>query len=161
MELHDLLVKTYYQRRPATLANRPQERQLSDAIAICFGSSMTPGIVPDGERCPPSRPASRAAATAYRRGGCSISYVPRNNFYAHAYPQPLAQGCRYGPWPEYWCWEDAATPKRWLYRHFTSRRNDLDWSINQVCFAATVSDRPGVLAIRDGDRHAVLRELSW
>ena len=148
LELHDLLVKTYYQRRPATLVNRPQAWQLSDTIAICFGSSMTPGIVPAG---------SMAAFEARVEGGrssvptrwMSISCVPRNNFYAHPYPQPLVQGCEWA-WPEYWCWEDAATPKRWLFRHFTARRNDLDWSINQVCFAATVSDRPGVLAIRMG-----------
>ena len=109
---------------------------------------MTPGIVPAG---------SMAAFEARVEGGrssvptrwMSISCVPRNNFYAHPYPQPLVQGCEWA-WPEYWCWEDAATPKRWLFRHFTARRNDLDWSINQVCFAATVSDRPGVLAIRMG-----------
>ena len=53
-------------------------------------------------------------------------------------------------WSEYWWWEDAATPKQWHYRHFTSRRNDLDWSINQVCFAATVTERPGELAIMMG-----------
>ena len=42
------------------------------------------------------------------------------------------------------------TPKQWLYHLFTSRRNDLDWSINQVCFAATVNDQPGELAIMMG-----------
>ena len=50
LEVHDLLVKTYYQGRPATLANRPPQRQLSDAIAICFGSSMTPGALPAGSK---------------------------------------------------------------------------------------------------------------
>ena len=70
LEVHDLLEKTYYQGRPATLANRPQERQLSDAIAICFGSSMTPGGLPERANAR-TRPASRAAATACPRGGCS------------------------------------------------------------------------------------------
>ena len=149
LEVHDLLEKTYYQGRPATLANRPQERQLSRAVAICFGRSMTPGSVPAG---------SLAALEARVEGGrysvptrwLLINYLPRNNFYAHPYPQPPVQGAAEWNWPEYWCWEDAATPQRWLFRHFTSRRNDLDWSINQVCFAATVSDRPGVLTIQMG-----------
>ena len=149
LEVHDLLEKTYYQGRPATLANRPQERQLSRAVAICFGRSMTPGSVPAG---------SLAALEARVEGGrysvptrwLLINYLPRNNFYAHPDPQPPVQGAAEWNWPEYWCWEDAATPQRWLFRHFTSRRNDLDWSINQVCFAATVSDRPGVLTIQMG-----------
>jgi transglutaminase-like putative cysteine protease len=145
LELHDLLVKTYYQGRPATLSNRPQERQLSDAIAICFGGSMTPGSVPAGTD---ARVEARAEGGRYSvptRWLC-LSYLPRNNFYAHAYPQPLNQGCHWD-WSEYWWFEDELTPRQWQYRYFTSRRNDLDWSINQVCFAATVTDRPGDLAI--------------
>ena len=145
LEVHDLLVKTYYQGRPATLANRPPQRQLSDAIAICFGSSMAPGALPAG---------SEAGVEARVEGGryslptrwLLLGYLPRNNFYAHAYPQPITQGCSWD-WSEYWWWEDAATPKQWLYHRFTSRRNDLDWSINQVCFAASVTGRPGALAI--------------
>ena len=78
--------------QPATLANRPQERQLSDAIAICFGDSMAPGALPAG---------SAAAYEARSEGGrysvptrwLCLSYLPRNNFYAHAYPQPITQGC--------------------------------------------------------------------
>ncbi len=148
LELHDLLTKTYYQGGQATLANRPQQRQLSDAIAICFGSSMTPGSVPAGSD---ARVEARAEGGRYSvptRWLC-LGYLPRNNFYAHAFPQPLNQGCHWD-WSEYWWWEDAATPKQWPYHHFTSRRNDLDWSINQVCFAATVTDRPGDLAIAMG-----------
>ncbi|MGO9109419.1 MAG: transglutaminase-like domain-containing protein [Thermoguttaceae bacterium] len=144
LELHDLLVRTYYHGQPATLANRPQERQLSDAIAICFGSSMLPGIPPVGTE-------ARFEGGRYSvptRWLC-LSYLPRNNFYAHACPQPITQGCSWD-WSEYWWWEDAVTPRQWLYHLFTSRRNDLDWSINQVCFAATVTDRPGELAIMMG-----------
>ncbi len=145
LEVHDLLVKTYYQGRPATPANRPHERQLSDAIAICFGSSMTPGRLPAGSE---ARVEARVEDGRYSlpTRWLLVHYVPRNNFYAHSHPQPITQGCTWD-WSEYWCWEDAATPKRWLYHHFTSRRNDLDWSINQVCFAATVTERPGALAI--------------
>jgi hypothetical protein len=145
LELRDLLVKTYYQDRPATPANRPPQRQLSDAIAICFGSSMAPGALPAG---------SVAGLEARAEGGrysvptrwLMVGYLPRNNFYAHAYPQPLTQGYSWD-WSEYWWWEDAVSPKQWLYHLFTSRRNDLDWSINQVCFAAAVTDRPGALGI--------------
>ena len=64
-----------------------------------------------------------------------------------------------GSWSEYWWWEDAATPKQWLYRHFTSRRNDLDWSIDRVCFAATVTDPARGVGDLDGDRHALFPEF--
>jgi len=145
LEVHDLLEKTYYQGRPATLANRPQERQLSDAIAICFGRSMTPGALPAGSEAGVEARVEGGRYSVPTRWLC-LGYLPRNNFYAHAYPQPITQGCSWD-WSEYWWWEDAVTPKQWLYHLFTSRRNDLDWSINQVCFAATVTDRPGALAI--------------
>jgi hypothetical protein len=145
LEVHDLMVKTYYEGRPATLANRPRERQLSDAIAICFATSMTPGAVPADSMAAYEVRAEGSRYSMPTRWLC-LSYLPRNNFFAHAYPQPITQGCSWD-WSEYWWWEDAVTPKQWLYHLFTSRRNDVDWSINQVCFAATVTDRPGALAI--------------
>jgi len=144
LEVHDLVVKTYYGGQPATLANPPRRRQPSDAIAICYGTSMAPGIPPKGFE------------THYADGRYTVptrwlfvNYMPRNNFYAKPYPQPKTQGAHWD-WSEYWCWEDGATPKQWLYRNFTARRSDLDWTINQVCFDATISDRPGALAIQTG-----------
>ena len=47
-----------------------------------------------------------------------LSYLPRNNFYAHAYPQLITQGCTWD-WSEYWCWEDAVTPRAWHDHLFT------------------------------------------
>ena len=87
-----------------------------------------------------------------------MSYLPRNNFYAHAYPQPMTQGCGWD-WSEYWWWEDAATPKQWLYRHFTvpPQRPGLE---HQPGLFRGHRDRaargPGD---HDGDRHALFREF--
>jgi transglutaminase-like putative cysteine protease len=144
LEVHDLILKTYYGGQPASLANPPRRRQPSDAIAICYRTSMTPGMPPKG------------FDTQYADGRYTaptrwlfVNYVPRNNFYAKPYPQPKTQGAHWD-WSEYWCWEDAMTPQQWLYRNFTARRSDLNWTINQVCFDATISDRPRALAIQMG-----------
>jgi hypothetical protein len=144
LEVHDLVVKTYYGGRPAALDNPPQKRQPSDALAICYRTEMTPGI-------PPEDQAWQLIGGRYTvpTRWLFVRYMPRNNFYAKPYPQPKTQGCHWD-WSDYWCWEDAATPKQPLYRNFTARRNDLDWTINQVCFDATITDRPGTLAIQMG-----------
>jgi hypothetical protein len=76
-----------------------------------------------------------------------VNYIPRNNFFAHAFPQPKTQGTHWD-WSEYWRWEDAITPKQWQYRNYTARRNDLSWTLNQVRFDAAITDRPGVVAIQ-------------
>jgi|GEM_PF-1450053 len=156
LEVHDLLLATYYGGRPATLENGPQKKVPADGIAICYGTSLAPGVPPKGPI--PGIPREALGELETHMGGgrytvptrwLLLAYMPRNNFYAHAYPQPKTQGCGWS-WSEYWCWEDAVTPKRWLFRHFTSRRSDLDWTLNQVCFDAALGDRPGALAVQMG-----------
>jgi hypothetical protein len=144
LEVHDLILKTYFAGQPVAPANTPRQRQASEALAICYGTNLTPGLPPkefeihyvDGHYTVPTR-------------WLFVNYMPRNNFLASPYPQPKTQGAHWD-WSEYWCWEDALTPKRWLYRNFTARRSDLDWTINQACFDATLADRPGELTVQMG-----------
>jgi len=144
LEVHDLVLNTYYGGRPATCEQRPGKRLPSDALAICYGTELSPGIPPQGRE----NHYANGRYTAPTRW-LLVYYMPRNNFYEKPYPQPKTQGCHWD-WSEYWCWEDALTPKQWPYRHFTARRSDLDWTINQVRFDATLTDRPGSLAIQMG-----------
>ena len=75
--------------------------------------------------------------------------MPRNDFLARTYPLPKTQGlCWHSSL--YRCWTDAIAPREWEYRHFTARASDLNWTINQVRFAAAWGDSPGVLRIRMG-----------
>jgi transglutaminase-like putative cysteine protease len=144
LEVHDLIVKTYYDGGPASLENAPQQRRRSDALAICYGTNMLPGMPPadfarhfvDGLYTAPTR-------------WLFINYLPRDNFYEKPYPRPKTQGVDWN-WSDYWCWEDATTPKRWLYRNFTARRSDLNWTINQVRFDAAIMERPGALRVQMG-----------
>jgi hypothetical protein len=144
LEVHDLILKTYYGGRPAAAADPPRERRPSDAIAVCYGTSIVPGRPPaefarhwvDGHYTAPTR-------------WLLVNYMPRNNFFARPYPRPKTQGAHWD-WSEYWCWEDSLTPRRWLYRNFTARRSDLNWTINQVRFDATLADQPGTLEIQMG-----------
>jgi len=39
-------------------------------------------------------------------------------------------------------------PKRRIYRNFTARTNDLNWSLNQVRFDATLGTRPNEVAVQ-------------
>jgi len=144
LEVHDLIMKAYYGDRLATLDSPPSHREPLDDLALCWGTNMTPSAPPKNWEIP------------YVDGHCTVptrwlffNYVPRNNFLAKPYPQPLTQGAHWD-WTDYWCWEDALTPKRWLYRNFTARRSDVSWTLNQVHFDATLQDRPGAVAIQMG-----------
>lgn len=76
--------------------------------------------------------------------------MPRNNMYAHRYPEPLAQGRTAWSWTGYWNWDDGLTPRHWQWSTYTGRQSDLDWSINQVRWAAGAGDAPGEITLRLG-----------
>jgi len=42
--------------------------------------------------------------------GC-VHWMPRNNLYAHRYPEPITQGRTTWSWTGYWHWEDDRTPR--------------------------------------------------
>lgn len=144
LEVHALIAKTYYAGGLADLTQPPTVRKASDELAVCYGTSLVPNQPPaefarhfvDGRYTVPTR-------------WLFVNYLPRNNFLAHQFPQPKTQGTHWD-WSEYWRWEDATTPRMWQYRNFTARRNDLNWSLNEVTFDATVTEKPGVIAVRMG-----------
>jgi hypothetical protein len=144
LEVHDLIAKTYYDNRPADVTRPPAARKPSDDLAVCYGTSLVPNF-------PPAEFARHFTNGLYTvpTRWLFVNYMPRNNFLAHQFPQPKTQGTHWD-WPDYWRWEDATTPKMWQYRNFTARRNDLNWSLNEVTFDATITEEPGTLAIRIG-----------
>jgi hypothetical protein len=78
-----------------------------------------------------------------------IRYMPRNNFLSQPRPVPVCQGFHWD-YSDFYCWEDDRMPKQWHYRNFTGRRSDLHWTINQVCFDATLMEEPGAVKIQMG-----------
>ena len=68
---------------------------------------------------------------------------------ADAQPAPRCQGFHWD-WPGFWNWYDARTPRAWHYHHYSSRRSDLLWTINQVRFAAEYGSAPGELKVSLG-----------
>jgi hypothetical protein len=78
-----------------------------------------------------------------------LHWMPRNNFYAHRFPEPLYQG-RTWTWTGYWLWQDGRTPRQPKYRCYTRRRSDIEWTINQVRWAAASTDREGTVRIALG-----------
>jgi hypothetical protein len=71
-----------------------------------------------------------------------VQWVPRNNFYAHRFPEPLHQGLTWS-WTGYWNLEDARTPRLSRYGRYTHRRSDIEWTLNQVRWAAAPAEQPG------------------
>jgi hypothetical protein len=75
-----------------------------------------------------------------------VQWVPRNNFYAHRFPEPLHQGLTWS-WTGYWNLEDARTPRLSRYGRYTHRRSDIEWTLNQVRWAAAPADQPGKIRL--------------
>jgi hypothetical protein len=75
-----------------------------------------------------------------------VQWVPRNNFYAHRFPEPLHQGLTWS-WTGYWGWQDARTPRLWRFGRYTRRRSDIEWTINQVRWAAAPAEPPGTIRL--------------
>lgn len=146
LEVHDALIREYYGGGFAEWAKRPREAKYSPDFACCYGASVVPNEpsrasqkkwhIKDGLYRVPSR-------------WLHVRYMPRNNFLAQPTPVPKVQGCHWD-YSDYVIWEDAQTPRDYLYRNFTARRNDVNWSINQVRFAAACGDKPGVLDVQLG-----------
>jgi hypothetical protein len=78
-----------------------------------------------------------------------LHWMPRNNFYAHRFPEPLYQG-RSWTWTGYWLWQDDRTPRQWKHGRYTRRHSDIEWTINQVRWAVTPTDRDGVVGVTMG-----------
>jgi hypothetical protein len=78
-----------------------------------------------------------------------LHWMPRNNFYAHRFPEPLYQG-RTWTWTGYWLWQDDRTPRQPKFGRYTRRRSDIEWTINQVRWAAAPTDREGVVLVTMG-----------
>jgi hypothetical protein len=142
LEAHERLVRTFYPDKIATYDNHPRSPAHSPWIAICRGLSLEPEAVYKAGDPPPKEwdPWIK---------WLNVRYMPRNNFFGRELPVPVEQGFHWD-WPDYYIWHDAATTREWSYRNFVSRRSDLDWTINNVRFAAAASNEENTLAIQLG-----------
>jgi transglutaminase-like putative cysteine protease len=78
-----------------------------------------------------------------------LYWMPRNNYYAHRFPEPLRHGFNW-TWTGYRLWQDERTPRQWRLGHSTRRRSDIEWTLNQVRWAAAPAEEPGVLRLNLG-----------
>lgn len=141
LETHDRLMKTFYpDGQLATYERRPRKPAHSPQIAICKGLSLTPEAIYKPTDAPP---ADWDNWTKWY----NVRYMPRNNLLAKPTPAPIAQGFHWD-WSDYIIWNDPQIPREYLYRNFTSRRADLDWTINQVAFSAAYDAGKPAIALR-------------
>jgi transglutaminase-like putative cysteine protease len=75
-----------------------------------------------------------------------LHWMPRNNFYNHRFPEPLCQGLGWD-WTGYRLWQDARTPRQWRFGSYTGRRSDIEWTLNQVRWALTATERAGTIRV--------------
>jgi hypothetical protein len=149
LEIHDAIIRHYYGGEFADWRRRPQKTEdakYSPDFAACYGGSTVPNEpvnekmkawhIKDGLYRVPSR-------------WLNLRYVPRNNYLTKPRPVPMLQGAHWD-YSDYIVWEDAQTPKEWLYRNFTSRRSDLAWTIQQVRFDVTPAAEPGAVTVQMG-----------
>ncbi len=135
LELRAELLRLYSPDRP--LSFEPLE---IDAMKPSPGLLLWKG----GEQAPEVDP-----PRMHVKWGC-MHWMPRNNMYAHRYPEPIAQGRSPWSWTGYWNWDDGLTPRSARWSNYTGRQSDLDWTLNQVRWAATAGDRPGDVLLRLG-----------
>jgi transglutaminase-like putative cysteine protease len=80
----------------------------------------------------------------------SVRWMPRNNFFAHRFPEPLAQGRSPWCWNGYWNWCDERSPRTPNYGRYTSRRSDIEWTINQVRWSLEAAEEAGLVDLSLG-----------
>ncbi|HUT57078.1 MAG TPA: transglutaminase-like domain-containing protein [Phycisphaerae bacterium] len=142
LELHDRMIKHYYGDKPATYANRPRTGKWSSNIALVRGADSRMEIHTEDDP-PPRR--NWPSWTKWRQ----LCYVPRNDWYAKPNALPRLQGWNNWDWTGFWNWYDRQVPRDLRYALFTSRRSDVEWTINQVRFAAACGGK-GILAVQMG-----------
>lgn len=143
LESHDRMLRTYYGDKPVNSANKPKDKKWSDEIIAVGGTDIVPPKVYTSADPPPK---SWPAWTKW----AYIRYMPRNNWYSRPFPIPRIQGWGGWEWPGFYAWYDKQVPHDWRYGNFTNRRTDLEWTINQVRFAASWGDRSGLLDLQLG-----------
>jgi transglutaminase-like putative cysteine protease len=75
-----------------------------------------------------------------------LHWMPRNNFYHRRSPEPLFQGLSWD-WTGYRLWQDARTPRQRRFGSYTGRRSDIEWTLNQVRWALTPTERAGAIRV--------------
>ncbi|NIA21862.1 MAG: hypothetical protein GWP05_07855 [Anaerolineaceae bacterium] len=133
LEMHDETMRLYAGRRPVSLDGiQVRAEKKSPRLKVWKKLSAKP---------------SPARATVPLMWGL-VHWMPRNNFYARRRPVPIAQGRIGWSWPGYWLWWDALTPRQPWFGNYTCRRSDIEWTINQVRFAAEYGSKPGLVNLR-------------
>jgi len=144
LEIHEAIIQHYYAGEFAEWDRRPREFKYSPEFACCYGTSLVPNVPPSDKKQYVKNGLHRVPSRWLH-----VRYMPRNNFLSKPIPVPKVQGFHWD-YSDYTIWEDAQTPKEYQYRNFTARRSDVNWTINQVRFAAECDDKQGVLNVQMG-----------
>ena len=141
LEAHDRMIRAFFGAKPP-YSKTPQCRY-SDEIMSVNGKTIIPDKMLTSADPPPK---SWPAWVKWYH----IQYVPRNNFYSKPAPLPRIEGWGNWEWPGFWSWYDDRVSRETYYRNFTNRHSDLEWTINQVRFAASWGAKEGTLAVQMG-----------
>ena len=135
LELHDDQMETYCPDGPL------------DPRGVHFDAERPSKVMRVWDK---GEPAPRNEPPAMRIKWGAVHWMPRNNFYDRRFPEPIAQGRITWSWTGYRHWCDSRTPPDPRFANYTSRRSDVEWTINQVRFAAGYAADRGAVEIRMG-----------
>jgi hypothetical protein len=133
LELHGDQLNTYFPNGIDGRGASVDEERPSDGVLRWKGTEPAPG------REKPRLPIKWGY----------LHWMPRNNFYAHRFPEPLCQGLSW-TWTGYWLWQDDRTPRQRRFGRYTRRRSDIEWTINQVRWAAAPVAEEGSIRLTLG-----------
>ncbi len=77
----------------------------------------------------------------------SFRLVPRSNFLEKPHPIPLNQGKRGWFWTGYGVWDDARFRAPVLYANRLTKREDVQWTLNQARFVLEATEKPGEIRV--------------
>lgn len=76
-----------------------------------------------------------------------LRMIPRSNFLEETYPLPLNQGMYGWPWTGHFIWSSNKTQLNLNYSNRVTRKENWDWSVNEVYAHLEATKTPGVLRV--------------
>lgn len=76
-----------------------------------------------------------------------LRMIPRSNFLEETYPLPLNQGMYGWPWTGHFLWSSNRTQSNLNYSNRLTRKENWDWSVNEVYAHLEATKTPGVLRV--------------
>lgn len=76
-----------------------------------------------------------------------LRIIPRSDMFSRHSPTPVSEGAEVWSWDGYLNWTDQKVPPVEQFSHYTNRRKDFNWHLNQVHYVAQETSTPGLVSV--------------